>query len=477
MATIKIDSFGGIAPRMHPTLLADGMARVAHNVKLKTGKLVPLRNPKKAEGIALVKENGLEDVEDAKSIHAWEKADGGIEFLLFPGVTWMAEGNIADDSRTRIVVSGETGATYYDTTGDGHADVPVVYMRDGAAIVRHHIIKRKLPAPQVSRTSAEALGEERRYTRFFLTWVDKYGYESPVSDASQVESEGVWVDGDLEYNDGDTVNVALAGGGRIADAEKVRIYKVVTGSEEGRIQFLKEVEGGAGAAIWSGGVSVQVKDEDAGEVLPEIEAPPYDLECIHDVPGGYYCGLSRSAKKTVFFSDIGLLYSWPVAYRYDVKDNVVALAVTSNTVFALTDGWPYVLTGTAPEAMTVAKLAGPAACVSRRGVCVYRNAVYYVSNLGLMTIYNSADAGTVCTNLTEKIFTKEQWTALNPASAVVGQHDGTLYLFFTLADGTGKALTISLLDDARVAVATNDETAACLCIDNKTDKMYFVREG
>ena len=39
MATVKIDQFGGIAPRQHPTQLADGMAVTAHNCRLKTGKL------------------------------------------------------------------------------------------------------------------------------------------------------------------------------------------------------------------------------------------------------------------------------------------------------------------------------------------------------------------------------------------------------------------------------------------------------
>jgi hypothetical protein len=127
--------------------------------------------------------------------------------------------------------------------------------------------------------------------------------------------------------------------------------------------------------------------------------------------------------------------------------------------------------------MSVAKLAGPAACVSARGVTVYRNAVYFVSNQGLMTIFNSADAGTVCQNLTDKIFTKDQWLALNPSSCVMGQHDGALFLYFTLADGTHKGLTIDLMDDSRIAVTTHDEAATCLCVDVKEDKMYFVREG
>ncbi len=469
MATVKIDTFGGIAPRQHPTQLADGMAVTAHNCRLKTGKLVPLREPQLVEGPNILMENGLADIADAQSMHVWRRANGAFDFLLYKGVTWSAPGNIAADDLTRIVISG-------DRDGDGTVDAPVVYMRDPVAgKTIYPIVKDPIGYPVVSRVAGPIDPSEAniRYTRFFYTWVDKYHMESPVSLPSRNAGTPP-VDDDLQYLDGDSIQFAA-----ISDipelAVSIRVYKVVTGTQEGRIQFVAERDKDAAAA--SGGFSVTVKDEDAGEIMPEIEAPPADLSCIHDVPGAFYCGFSPSMPKTVCFSDIDLLYSWPVAYRYDVADNLVALAVTSNSVFALTEGWPYVLSGTAPESMSVAKLAGPAACVSPRGVCVYRNAVYFVSNQGLMVIANSADAGTVCQNLTDKIFTKDQWLALNPSSCVMGQHDGALFLYFTLADGTHKGLTIDLMDDMKIAVTTHDEAATCLCVDVKEDKMYFVREG
>jgi hypothetical protein len=472
MATVKIEKFGGIAPRQHPTQLADGMAVVAHNVKLKTGKLVPLRQPSIVKGIDVIMENGLQAIEKAQSIHVWRKQDGSFDFLAYPGITWMSEGNIADDKRTRVIVSG-------DRNGDGKTDEPVLYMRENRNKIIHPIVKKALPAPKVTRASDTVLDDNRRYTRFFLTWVDKYGLESPVSEPSKiysVENEG-WIAEDLEYMDGDVIAFEAIGVDNWPEgADSFRVYKVVTGTEEGRIQFIAEkskdlLKSGAEA------FSVKVKDEDAGEVLTEIESPPSDLRCVLDVPGGFYCGISESSPKTVMFSEVDLLYSWPMAYRYDVKDNLVALAVTGNTVFALTDGWPYVLAGTAPESMTVTKLAGPAACVAPRGVCVYRNAVYYVSNAGLMTIYANATAGTVCENLTDKIFTKEQWQEFNPASCVMGQFDGTLHLFFDKLDGSHVGLTIDLTENAAIAVSTHDEVAKCVCVDNATDKMYYVREG
>ena len=66
MATVKIETFGGIAPRQHPTQLADGMATIAQNVKLESGKLVPLRQPLIVSGAKNIMENGLADPAAAK---------------------------------------------------------------------------------------------------------------------------------------------------------------------------------------------------------------------------------------------------------------------------------------------------------------------------------------------------------------------------------------------------------------------------
>lgn len=477
MATIKIDQFHGIAPRIDPSLLADGMAVTAHNCRLKTGKLVPLRQPSAVRTIPVRLENGLSDVADAQSMHAWRSDGDGIELVAFPGVTWMADGNLADDDLHRVIVSGETGVGFTDADGKTWNDTPQVYFRaaDGSRVI-HPICKNPLPAPKVKRDSETPIGddENRRYTYFFWTWVDKWGYESPVSEHSLAWDGSDYVDSDLEYLDGDVVKIAPLEAYELPDeAERIRVYKVVTGSEEGRIQFVREF--GRDAAVAEAGMLVAVKDEDAGEVINIIESPIPDTRNIVRAfgSGAFYAGFSASKPKSVCFSDINLLYSWPVAYRYDVDYEIVALATTSNSVFALTNGYPYVISGTAPESMTVSLLAGPAACVSPRSVCVFRNAVYYASNEGICTIYNSADSGTVVQNLTEGVWTKEQWEELNPRSCAIVQHDGVLHCWFETASG-GLSYQIDLKEKAD-AVTTDDEPASCACVDLKTDRLYFVR--
>ena len=477
---IRIDNFHGIQPRLHPSLLGDGMAVRAHNCRLKSGKLVPLRQPRLADGITTHLEAGLGSIADAKSLYAWKHTDKNgtvkIDFLAFPGIVDFAEGNLADDQFDRLFVTGETGIAFTDGDGKAWPNSPAVYFysRTSNAITRKTVNKISLPAPTATTSGSLDTDKTVFYVFFFVSWVDSSGYESGLSPASVASGSGADPNGTgaILLNSGMTVSIDVSSIPQ--DADKLYIYATATGTSDstGGIQFFAEKK-----VLTRPVASVEATfvPENLGETEPGIESPPGDLAGVRFVAGGYYCGFSRSAPHTVMFSDIGVVTSWPVAYRYDVKDNIVALATTSNSVFALTDGWPWVLSGTAPESMTVAKLAGPAACVSPRGVCVYRNSVYYVSNEGLMAIVNDADAGTVCTNLTQKIFTKEQWQALNPRSCLMAQYDGALFLFF--ADADGKPLPGLVIDLAESvdAVTTHDEAATCLTTDNRDDTMYFVR--
>ena len=76
---VKIDNFHGIQPRLHPSLLGQGMATRAHNCVLESGKLVPLRQPSKTPDSKVMKYGGLTRLRDATSLHAWKwtsSADG-----------------------------------------------------------------------------------------------------------------------------------------------------------------------------------------------------------------------------------------------------------------------------------------------------------------------------------------------------------------------------------------------------------------
>ena len=462
MPTIRIDSFAGIMPRVHPTLLPDGCAVKAHNCRLKSGKLSPLMQPSQVTGKTIRFENGLDSIDAAKSIFLWRRNNGVEEFLAWPDIVKVAPSNIADDSLRRIFVSGKTGV------GTGGCE-PCVYISksNGLGFEVHSLVKERLPSltpggssPTLTLAEGSAADTDNlRYTFFFQTWVDKYGYESPVSTINPETDEVV-------YNDGDKITVAGIAGSP-ADAVIRRIYKVVTGTESESVQFVWEHEK---SGVDFGDCTFTIKDEDAGEVLPHIESPPADLAWMTQMPGNFYVGFSASKPRSVMFSDVNRPSSWPEAYRYDVADDIMGVEVTGNTVVVMTKSAPWTATGTAPESMSVSATAFAQACVSSRSVCTMSGAVFYASHDGICMV--SADSG--FTVITEKFFSKREWADLSPETCIMAGYDGALHAWFT---PTGRAMQGYIIDlrDGAAAVTTHDEKASAVFFDAESDGLYYVR--
>lgn len=466
MPTIRIDSFSGIMPRLHPTLLPDGCAVTAHNCRLKSGKLSPLRQPSQVGDMRIRLENGLDKIANAQTVYLWRRNGGVEEFMAWPDVVKIAPSNIADDTLRRIFVTGNTGI------GDGKKE-PCAYIStvSGAGFARHTLVKEKLPnlttdgeSPTLTLAEGSAADTDNlRYTFFFQTWVDAYGYESPVSDIDPDTDEVV-------YNDGDTVTAAAVNAPDGAVTR--RVYKVVTGMQTESIQFIAEQ---AKIGVDFSEMTFTVKDEDAGEVLPRIVSPPSDLSWMTYMPGSFYAGFSPSTPRTVMFSDVNRPSSWPDDYCYDVRDDLVGLAVSGNTVYALTKGAPWVLTGTAPESMSAAVCSSPQACVSARSICVMAGAVFYASQDGVCMMSPNSDYAANVVVLTEKYFSKREWEELNPSSCIMDGYDGALFCWFTLAGGGRRGYVIDLREGA-AAVTTHDEQAKASFYDVEDDALYYVRE-
>lgn len=456
MSTIRFSQFLGILPRSHPSQLPDGCAVKAHNCTLYNGKLTPLRQPSVAS-FQVRAENGLTKVSEAKSLYLWRHGLA-TEMLAWPGNVKVATSNIADDDRYRIFVTGETGI------GDGGKE-PAVYAAAGAnswGFTRTSLRKSVLPAPDVTNQEGVGSATNFRYTYFFQTWVDAFGYMSGPSGPSE----------EVEYVDGQTMSID--GVGAPSGAVSRRVWKVITGLESESVQFIFEQALPSGATFFPA-TTFAVSDQDAGEVMPEFESPPADLSWMTFVPGNFYTGFAASSPKTVMFTEQGYPTTWPLDYRYDVRDPVVALAVCGNSVVALTTGAPWILTGTAPGAMSVAVMQSEQACVSPYSVCTLEGSVFYASGDGICMVAPNGSYPLTVNNITDKIFGKREWTALNPSSCIMQAYDGALHAWFTLTNGASKGYVFRLADGA-AAVTTHDEAAKAAFYDPITDGLYYVRE-
>lgn len=130
-------------------------------------------------------------------------------------------------------------------------------------------------------------------------------------------------------------------------------------------------------------------------------------------------------------SEQGKPYSWPVSNRYSFPGTGVALCAAGNAAIVLTDGFPYVATATVPEAATLTKIPGDtlAPCVAKRGMVDIGSGALYPSHDGL---YVATTSGV--RNITEGLFTFDEWQLLMPETFKAGFHAGAYYSMHDTAD-------------------------------------------
>lgn len=475
MATaIKLDKFGGIQPRLDATALGDNQATVAKNCRLHTTKLNPIMIPSVVTDMPIRLENGLRDIKDAKTIRIWTRGDGVRDVIAWPGIVQVAPSNINDDNRFRLFVTGDTGIS--DEHGDNQ---PCVYVSSkNARTYDRHPLYKELP-PQVEMMywkdgaavpSVELDPATIRHTYFFQTFVDEYGYESGQSEVAK-DIDGNMIE--FDFNNNQKVcwmGISSSSGAIPPWAVSRRLYMAVTGNEKDTVRFVCEQQ--ISGTSFERKENININDQDVAEEAPNITSTPADLVWMTQMPGNFYVGFLRGNPRTICFSDVGLPTSFPDAYRYTIRDFAIGIAVAGNTAFVLTRGYPWAISGTAPEGMTAAQIVSEQACVSARSICTFEGRVYYASQDGICVLSEDSLTSTVITRM---FWDKVSWSALNPQSCMMASYDNALFCWFTLTDGSRKAYVIDFDTGGNPIITEHDDYADCVFTDVENDKLYFAR--
>lgn len=458
---VELNQFAGMQPRLDPMALADSQASLALNCRLKSTKICPIKEALTVTDYSINVEGGLTDAKNAGTLYLWTRGRTNRNFLAWPGFVHFAHSNLNADKRYRVFVTGETG--YPVVPGDDTANQPIalVCSEDGAVYDRH-LLYMEVPEKMtgIVRSDATALNTDNlRYTTFCQTYVDEYGYESGASDPSD----------EVQYNDGDGINIPAISAP--SWAVKRRIYKAVAGTAEDTIRFVFEQDASVGGGF--SGTVVAVKDEDTGEVMPTVTPIPKDLDWMTAMPGNFYVGFLRSEPRRVCFSDVDLPTSWPDVYRYDIRDEAIGIAVGGSTAFVLTTGYPWAISGSAPEGMTASQIVSEQACVSAHSICALEGKVFYASQDGVCMLSEDSLMATV---ITRAYWDKATWSALWPKNITMCAYDNALFLFthnnakteyksFILDFDIGQGLIIQQISDK----------VNCVCMDCENDALYFVK--
>lgn len=385
---IDLSTFSGEIPRLSAKLLPKANAATAENCDLDSGNLKPMT------GIT----SGIESL--SPTINTIYKY--GENFLTFTS----AAVNIV-----RSFVSSSGRLVY---TGDGY---PKEY--DGSTHIRLGIE----PPTAALTIHMSGIAPDENATATSISYV--YTRVSKRADGSDVESAPSPPTAVVTLQTGMTIAVSGFSVADIPDGTVVshyRLYRlnagVVTGAE---YQFVMELT--VAAAV--GEITDDVEDADLGEVLPTTywTDPPDALSGLIATSHGMVYGFVGNR---IYPSETFIPYAFPEIYSLTTESDIVALGYTGSMVVVLTETVPYLLYGQSPESLELKRLGHAQPCVSARSVVNIPGGVVYAAPDGLFLINESGQGSLI----TRKLFTRSQWDAMGPASAIGFHYDESYLCFF-----------------------------------------------
>ncbi len=261
-------------------------------------------------------------------------------------------------------------------------------------------------------------------TAYVYTFVNNRGWESVPSlpTANVLRPDGVQV----------TVTTSTTAPVGYPAVTLKRIYRVVQALTGDLFLLVAEIP------LAQADFVDNLADNEVGpdELLSQnFDLPPDGLRGIMALPSGAYCGF---VGKQLCISAAGWPHAWPLQQRHSCEFNIVAIGKVGNTIVVGTEGRAYTCTGTDPGSYVMSEPGESQACVAKRGmVFLDGQGVAFPSPDGYQLCAGSAGN---LRNLTETIFTRQQWRAKNPASIIAAVHDGVLHWYWKTAEAAAETV-------------------------------------
>lgn len=438
MPAFRISMFAGMTPAISPRLLSDEMAEMATNTLLQNGDL------KAIEGSALT---AVQPLLPPQTQTLYKYND---KWFAFSEVVEVIPSPIIADPYDRVYITG--------------LDKPRVTRNDiatGAGVLPSATFPLGVPAPTTAPIIHYAPSPEDDpdtsddRTRFYvLTYVNSIGEESapgPLSARVVVKKPD------------DVVGLSWSGLAINAnDITHVRIYRTESGISEAAFFRVAEVP------LNITNYSDDVAADSLGAMLQTTDyaMPPDTMRCITSMAGGIVLG---AVDRTLYVSEAYEPYTYPNAYRQTTLHEIVAICPLSSGAVIATKGYPYLVTGSMPGALSLTKFDDPYPCVSARSMVNMEGFAIYASQDGLVGVGSGG-----AQLLTEQIFTPEQWRDLKPHTMHSYYHDGLYIAFYGDLNGTGNGTGALVFNPKRKDVQFVSIYASAGYRDMAGDTLYLI---
>lgn len=442
MPSVSIRAFSGIKPIIDPINLAQNEAQVASNVKLVSGAIS-----------ALLGTTSLKSLTKSAPSTIWRYGTDGSEsnyWLEFLADTDVVASPIAADAWQRVYWADGTqikmGVNSTIVAGSTYPD-------------SGYILGIPAPSGQINVTGSSPTVASSTETRtYVVTYVSAYGEEGPPNVASVLASldpaQSVSLSG---------IPGAPSGNYNITTK---RLYRSSSVGSAAQFQFVAEIP------VAQTTYTDNVTQANLGEILPSTlwAAPPADLKGIKLMGNGAMIGFKGN---TAYLSEPNLPHAWP--HQYPIDYQIVGIGVFGQSAVLLTTGYPYLIYGADPQAMSTQKIASPWACMSKRSIVDTGEGVIFASADGLVMI-NSNGAEIV----TKGLFTIEQWKSYNPSSMFAVLHNMRYHCFYTKSDGSRGELVFDFGGQGAGLVSSTIHTATAVTAafaDPRSDTLYIAQGG
>jgi hypothetical protein len=160
----------------------------------------------------------------------------------------------------------------------------------------------------------------------------------------------------------------------------------------------------------------------------DYEPPPANLAGLTVMQNNILAGFVGN---DLYFSEPNVFHAWPAKYKRSFESAIVGLAQVGGRLLVLTEGFPFVVEGSDPAIVSVARLSARYPCLAARSIVETSFGVVWATHDGL-AVYSPANAAQL---LTKSIHSSDTWTsALDPATIVATLHkDGYLASHSTAA--------------------------------------------
>jgi len=270
----------------------------------------------------------------------------------------------------------------------------------------------------VDRLSSNvSVAEDRTYVYTYVSALDE---EGPPSSASAV----------VLALDGDTVELTNFAPPPTDnyDIVKIRLYRTSSTLAGTEYQFVKDFP-----ISDLPNITEAVKQSNLGEIISSTtwDAPPEAMQGITAMPNGMMVGF---VGRTIHMCEPYFPHAYPPEYDQAVDYEIVGLAAFGNNIVVLTEGTPYVLSGSHPRNVNIRPYKINQACVSAQSIASNVDKVIYASPDGLVEIgVNGARI------VTEPYMLKDEWNVYEPTTMVGEFHDGKYFGFFDGEDNVPQA--------------------------------------